>query len=198
MIERFNERYATGNIPWNINRPDMNLKDAVMSRPIHSCKTLEIGCGTGDNAIWLASQGFKVTAIDGSQLAIQKAMQKAIQMGISCDFELRDFMSEANDESPFGFVFDRGCFHGFDNAEDRSTFAKKVFDNLEDEGLWLSLIGSTDCDREGTGPPRRSANDIVVATEPYFEILALYTSFFDSDQEEAARCWVCLMQKRDF
>lgn len=196
MIERFNKRYESGDIPWNINRADMNLKDAVMSRPIHSCKTLEVGCGNGDNAIWLASQGFKVTAIDGSPLAIQTAIQKAIQTGISCKFKVEDFMTEVNVDSPFGFVFDRGCFHGLDTDEERKEYAKRVFESLEDEGLWLSLIGSTDCDREGEGPPRRSARDIVVAAEPYFEILALYTSFFDTDQEIPARIWVCLMQKR--
>lgn len=197
MIERFNKRYESGDLPWNINRPDANMKDAVMSRPIHSCKTLEVGCGTGDNALWLASQGFDVTAIDGSPLAIQMALQKVVQSGISCDFRVADFMNEKISDTPYGFIFDRGCFHGFDLDSERSEYAKNVYQYLDQDGLWLSLIGSSDCTREGEGPPQRSAKDIIIAVEPYFEILALYTSFFDSDQETPARIWVCLMRRRD-
>jgi methyl halide transferase len=98
---------------------------------------------------------------------------------------------------PFGFVFDRGCFHTFDSGKERKRFAKNVSANLVKDGLWLSLTGSADERREGPGPPQRTANDIVAAVESYFEILSLTSRHFDSISKHPPRCWVCLMQKRD-
>ena len=64
---RWEERYRTGSIPWNIGKPDVNLIEIVTKRPILSCKALDIGCGTGDDAVWLAEQGFEVTGTDVSR-----------------------------------------------------------------------------------------------------------------------------------
>ena len=61
---------------------------------------------------------------------------------------------------------------------------------------WLSLIGSTDGPPRDTGPPRRSAIDIAVAFEAWFEILYLRATHFDSDLAEAPATWLCYMRKR--
>ena len=97
---------------------------------------------------------------------------------------------------PFGFVFDRGCFHSFDSDQDRSNFAEKAASHLEKNGFWLSLIGNADEVRDGHGPPRCTAKDIVIAVEPYFEILSLATGFFEAKQSTPPRAWICFMQKR--
>ena len=107
-----------------------------------------------------------------------------------------DFIIDRIEGAPFGFVFDRGCFHTFDSDEERKKFAENVAACLEKNGLWLSLIGSADEQRQGPGPPQRTANDIVVAVEPYFEILSLASSHFGSNRQNPPKCWVCLMQKR--
>ena len=49
--DRFKERYKSGNTPWDIGQPDFNLLEVVTGEPIQSCKAIDIGCGTGDNAI---------------------------------------------------------------------------------------------------------------------------------------------------
>jgi 2-polyprenyl-3-methyl-5-hydroxy-6-metoxy-1,4-benzoquinol methylase len=74
---RFKERYKTGDTPWDIGKPDSNLTQTVTTTPIKACKALEIGCGTGDNAIWLSQQNFDVVGIDASEIAIEKAKEKA-------------------------------------------------------------------------------------------------------------------------
>ena len=53
-------------------------------------RALEIGCGTGGNAIWLAEKGWKVTAVDYSDVAIGKARQRAKERGVSPDFVVAD------------------------------------------------------------------------------------------------------------
>jgi SAM-dependent methyltransferase len=195
--KRFKERYKTGNIPWDIGKPDFNLIETVTKIPIESCKALDIGCGTGDNSIWLAQKQFQITGTDVSEIAIEKAKEKALKNNAKCTFLVVDFFKSRIEGAPFGFVFDRGCFHTFDSNKERKKFAKNVASNLEKNGLWLSLIGSADERRQGPGPPQRTANDIVAAVEPYFEILSLFSSHFDSNRQNPPKCWVCLMQKRD-
>jgi methyl halide transferase len=195
--KRFKERYKTGNIPWDIGKPDFNLIETVTKIPIESCKALDIGCGTGDNSIWLAQKQFQVTGTDVSEVAIETAKEKALKNNVKCTFLVVDFFKDRIEGAPFGFVFDRGCFHTFDSNKERKKFAKNVASNLDKNGLWLSLIGSADERRQGPGPPQRTANDIVAAVGPYFEILSLFSSHFDSNRQNPPKCWVCLMQKRD-
>ena len=64
---RFKQRYKSGDTPWDIGKPDFNLIQTVAATPVKPCKALEIGCGTGDNAIWLSQQNFQVVGIDASE-----------------------------------------------------------------------------------------------------------------------------------
>jgi len=193
---RFIEHYKSGYMPWDHNEADNNLVDMVEVWPMEPCKTLEIGCGTGTDAIWLAEQGFDVTACDLSEIAIGLAKEKLVGKDVQCKFRVLDFMNEKIETAPFKLVFDRGFFHSFDSEKKRKKFAKRVAKNLTDDGLWLTLVGSKDRPLAETGPPRRSALDIISAAEPYFRILSLNASYFGGDRPDPARNWVCMMQKR--
>jgi hypothetical protein len=107
-----------------------------------------------------------------------------------------DFLTGKIAGAPFGLAFDRGCFHSFHSDEERQKFAANVAAHLEKEGLWLTLVGSADEPRQGPGPPRRTARDIINAVEPSFEILSLVSGHFGSNRPDPPRCWVCLMRKR--
>ncbi|MFC1634209.1 class I SAM-dependent methyltransferase [Planctomycetota bacterium] len=194
--ERYRERYTSGDTPWDVGRPDFNLIDVVTQKPVLSCKVLEIGCGTGDNSIWLAQNRFQVIGTDTSDVAIKKAKEKASHANVECDFRRVDFLKNTLEEAPFGFVFDRGCFHSFDSENDRRRFAQNVAAHLKEASLWLTLVGNADEPRQGPGPPQRTAGKIVLAVEPYFEILSLQSSTFESNRPNPPRAWRCLMQKR--
>lgn len=194
--DRFRESYESGDTPWDVGRPDFNLIEVVTQRPVDACKVLEVGCGTGDNAIWLARNRFKVVGVDASEIAIDKAMAKADDANVNCDFFHADFLRSEIQGAPFGFIFDRGCFHSFDSGDDRKRFAQKAAELLEEEGLWLTIVGNADEHRERHGPPQRSAGDIVSAVESFFEILILQSSRFESNRPDPSRAWRCLMQKR--
>ena len=191
------ERYRAGHTPWNTGRPDFNLTKMVTERPIPECKALEIGCGTGDNAMWLARSNFSVTATDISEMAIQQAKDKATAEGVECSFLVMDFMIKDIPGAPFQFVFDRGCFHSYRTGEERRSFAERVAQHLDTNGLWLSLIGSADGPAQEMGPPRLTARDVVGTVEPFLEVIFLASGHFDADRAEPPRAWVCLAQKRD-
>jgi hypothetical protein len=96
-------------------------------------------------------------------------------------------------EAPFHFVFDRGCFHVFDEEEERARFAARVAAILAPGGLWLSLIGSTEGPPREVGPPRRSVRDVARAIEPALEILELRGAEF---RDHGAMAWFCLARRR--
>lgn len=195
--KRYRERYNSGDTPWDVSQPDFNLIEVVTEKPILRCKVLDIGCGTGDNSIWLAQKRFQVIGTDISDIAIEKAKEKASKANAKCDFILVDFFKNKIEGAPFGFVFDRGCFHSFSAEDDRRRFAQNVAAHLEEAGLWLTIVGNADEDRQGPGPPQWAALDIVLAVESYFEILSLQSSHFGSYRSIPPRAWRCLMQKRD-
>jgi SAM-dependent methyltransferase len=194
--DHFREAYREGYTPWDIGKPDFNLVNAVATIPIAPCKALDIGCGTGDNAIWLAQQNSEVVGVDLSEIAIAKARENAAKANVTCTLVVKDILKSQVEGSPFGFAFDRGCFHTMASASERKTLAKQVNRHLAENGLWLSLIGNADEQRLGEGPPQRSAKDIVNAVEPHFEILSLVSGYFGSNRPDPPRAWVCLMRKR--
>jgi SAM-dependent methyltransferase len=197
--EEFEAHYRAKTTPWDLGRADFNLTDTVTKQPIESCRALDIGCGTGHNSIWLAQQGFQVTGVDVSETALQKAKENASKAKAECTFLSAVFLAHEIPGAPFGFIFDRGCWHLLDDRG-REKFAEKAAYYLEEGGLWLSIIGSADEPPRGpgplAGPPRHSAYDITVAVEPYFEILLLSASHFDSNHPKPPKAWACLMKKR--
>ncbi|MBN1515861.1 methyltransferase domain-containing protein [Candidatus Sumerlaeota bacterium] len=195
-VERWENRYREGNLPWDTGTPDEHLIDIVARHPIPPGRALEIGCGTGTNAIWLATQGFRVTALDISTEATAQARAKAKAAGAHCAFVACDFVRNPPEQDNFAFAFDRGCLHSFDAAWDRARFASNLAALMADDGLWLSLIGSTDGPPRDSGPPRRSALDVVAAIEPHFEILRLDAIFLRKDIDNPAQAWLCLSRKR--
>lgn len=194
--DHFRERYKSGDTPWDLGRPDFNLIEVVTQKPVPGCKALDIGCGTGDNSIWLAQNRFQVTGTDTSDIALEKAREKASKANVECDFILSDFLEDKIKAAPFGFIFDRGCLHSFSSGDDRKRFAQNVAKHLEEDGLWLTIVGNADEHRQGPGPPQRTARDIVLAVEPCFEILSLQSSHFGSNSPKPPRAWRCLLQKR--
>ena len=189
----WNESYASGELPWDTGEPEPLLVEFVASSRIRPTRTLEIGAGTGTNAIWLAERGFDVLGIDVAPLAAERATAKLEGRDLRCRFSSLDFLRSAPPEGPFDFAFDRGCFHVFDEPEERARFAARVAAALVPGGLWLSLIGSTEGPPREIGPPRRSAREVAIAVEPSLEIVELRAAEFRS---HGARAWFCLSRSR--
>jgi SAM-dependent methyltransferase len=194
MDKSFEERYQDGDLPWDHGMPDENLGQMVERFRILPCPVLDLGCGTGENALWLSGRGFDVTACDLSETAIRMAKEKEGMDAIG--FAVRDILQEPYPDASFGFIFDRGCFHCIEGEDPRSRFARLTAGMLGEDGLWLSLIGNADELGREEGPPQMTAAELTTCVEPFFEILALESGVFGSDQEVPPRAWICLMRKR--
>ncbi|MES2640319.1 MAG: class I SAM-dependent methyltransferase [Myxococcota bacterium] len=192
--EQWDGHYADGFLPWDTGLPEPLLVELVQGGGVPVGRVLEIGCGTGTNAVWLAQHGYDVVAVDISPLAVARARERAASAGVGLDVRAVDFLNEPLGAGLFDLVFDRGCFHVFDAAVDQDRFAARVASLLAPGGRWLSLVGSTEGPPRNMGPPRRSARDLVVAIEPHLEILEI-RSVVDSPGT-GVRMWSCLSGRR--
>jgi SAM-dependent methyltransferase len=189
----WNESYASGQLPWDTGEPEPLLVEFLTSGAIAPSPALEIGAGTGTNAIWMAEHGFDVLGVDVAPVAVERANAKVGGRTLRCRFAALDFLAAPAPGGPFQFVFDRGCFHVFDEPGERQRFAAHVAAVLAPNGLWLSLIGSTEGPPREVGPPRRSARDIALAIEPALEIVELRSAEF---RGHGANAWFCLSRQR--
>src|SRR5689334_6351618 len=111
-VIRWDERYEKGDTPWETGQPSSELQRIVAEAPVSPCRVLELGCGTGASAVWLAQQGFDVAAFDLSPRAIERARQRADAAGVTVHFQVADVLNPPPElAGPFAFFFDRGCYH---------------------------------------------------------------------------------------
>jgi len=192
----WDDRYRTGNLPWDRTTACEHLAWAIAAFAVAPGKAVDIGCGTGTNAIWLAQHGFEATGVDISARAVEMARAKAADAGGDCTFAAVDFLHEAVGGGPFSLAFDRGCFHSVGPGDERAAFACGVARLLEPGGLWLSVSGSTDAPPRDGGPPQVSAREITEAVEEHFEILLLQAEHLRNDAGETLPAWRCVMRRR--
>ncbi len=88
--EEIYSRHNLTEIPWHSDKPDRELIDLIENKKIKPYSVLDVGCGAGTDAIYLASKGCKVTAIDVSHEAIRIAWERAEKAGVEINF-IKDF-----------------------------------------------------------------------------------------------------------
>ncbi len=192
----WDKRYDENDLPWDSGMPDTALINLVTSWPNTPGKVLDIGCGTGTNAVWLAEQGAEVTGLDISTSAIALAEQRRAEHGVNCRLMAEDFLTCSLEPDSFDLIFDRGCFHCI-SEENQRRYVEKAATCLQPDGLWFSLIGNKDQENNGEGPPRMTAAEICSLVEPAFEILSLKSALQISNKlPQPLRFWHCLMQMR--
>jgi SAM-dependent methyltransferase len=107
MYERGGARWDTGITPPEVVTV-VEGSDALA--PGHA---LDLGCGTGTNAIYLAQHGWTVVGVDFSSLAISSARRKADwTSGVSFLEGDVTRLGELGVDGPFDLVLDIGCYHG--------------------------------------------------------------------------------------
>ena len=98
-------------MPWNAGAPDPDLVRLVSEGRIPRGQALDLGTGTGHDAVYLIEQGFDVIAIDISPTAIHLARENASNHGLFAFFQRGDIRAIPVEDRWVDFANDRGCFH---------------------------------------------------------------------------------------
>ena len=133
--------YRVGFTPWDTGRVPPELSQLIEGPgALPAGRTLDLGCGTGTQSVYMARSGWEVTAIDAVPRPLSKARARAEAAGVNVDWILGDVARLGRlDLTPgFTLVFDRGCFHGLDDAQ-RSACADTVT-NLAAPGATLLMM----------------------------------------------------------
>lgn len=154
--------------PWDSDEPSRHLVDLIDRGILKPCRALDICCGKGTEAVYLAENGFMVSGIDISTEAIKLAREKAKSVNVDVDFRVGDVLQMPFKDDIFEFVNDKGCFHVFD-PEDRKRFAIEVSRVIREGGRYLMRCF---CDKQpGDYGPYRISREIITNTFSHlFEI----------------------------
>jgi SAM-dependent methyltransferase len=186
-MERIYRDLPSERIPWNLEEPPELLVELVQSGEIRPCDAVDIGCGAGNYAVWLAGQGFQVTGVDISPAALELARQLAHDSGVRCDFvELDPTQGAGPYESAFDFGYDWEVLHHV-FPEMRGSYVNSVHRMLRPGAMHLSVCFS-DRDRGfgGSGKYREtplgttlyfsSEEEVETVFAPRFRVLELDTT----------------------
>jgi len=100
-------------------------------------KVLDIGCGMGRNANWLAQKGFSVSGVDISQVAVKEASQRAQKLGLSINYQTADVSKSLPfADTSFDFVIDI-VTNQLLSLDDLKSYKEEILRILEPEGKFL-------------------------------------------------------------
>ena len=140
--------YHDGPAPWDIGRPQPAIV-RLASEGGFAGAVLDAGCGTGENALHVASLGLSVLGVDVAETALARARAKADDRGIEVEFAAADAFQLEGLGRRFETVLDCGLFHTFDGDE-RPAYVASVASVTEHDGT-LYVLCFSDAGPE-TGP----------------------------------------------
>lgn len=150
--ERFLERYEAGRVPWDDPLPPPEIES--LAAGLAPGRALDLGCGFGRTAIYLAQRGWSVDGVDFIPAAIEEARQRAAAAGVGqrVRFHAASVDKLGFLDPPYDLAVDVGCMHSF-SEEMLRIYRAELVRLLRHGGryvLFAHLRGeSADADEEG-------------------------------------------------
>ena len=195
--QNFESAYA-GQAPWDIPKAQRVFVDAADQI---TGSILDAGCGTGENALFFASRGHKVTGIDFLEEPIRRAKEKAAERIRSVNFLVMDALAIKEIHELFDSVIDCGLFHVFSD-EDRRRYVEGLATILKPGGK-LFLLCFSDEEPGTQGPRRVSAKELHDAFTEDWEIESIQATRFEvvpnlkdiSFSEGGPKAWFAVVRR---
>ncbi len=146
--EAWNARYKEAELVWG-SAPNRFVAAELAALP--TGRALDLACGEGRNAIWLAEQGWHVTGIDYSDVAIDRARRLAAGRGVDVSLEIGDVLVAPIDEAAFDLVL---LAYLQLSADERSAVLRRAAAALRPGGTFLLVGHDLRNHAEGHGGPK--------------------------------------------
>jgi SAM-dependent methyltransferase len=156
--------YHGGQAPWDIGRPQPALL-RLAGTGAFAGEVLDAGCGTGENALHLASLGLHVLGVDVAETAVSIAREKAAARHLEADFVVADALHLDRLDRVFDTVLDCGLFHSLEGDE-RVDYVTSLA-SVTKRGASLSVLCFSDAGpADARGPHPVSEAELRAAFEP--------------------------------
>ncbi|HVW43152.1 MAG TPA: class I SAM-dependent methyltransferase [Amycolatopsis sp.] len=149
--------YHDGPAPWDLGRPQPAI---VRVASAFTGAVLDAGCGTGENALHVASLGLPVVGVDVAGTAVASARAKAADRGLDVEFAVADALRLERLGRRFDTVLDCGLFHTFDRDERAGYVASLA--SVTESGATLYVLCFSD-EGPDTGPHPVGADELRAA-----------------------------------
>jgi len=155
--DRFDQYYQAGNAPWEIDQVQPELRALAEAEAIVG-DVLDMGCGSGENSVYLAERGHMLWGIDISPVAIAKAQAKAKERHVDATFITGSALELEVLGEGFHTVIDFAMFHVLDDAQ-RQIYLKGLHHVMFPNSR-LYLLCFSELEPEGWGPRRVQKSEI--------------------------------------
>ena len=183
-------RIYKSNPPWDIGRPQKAFKRLSKELKVNG-RMLDVGCGTGENALMFAKLGFDIIGIDYVNYAINEAIDKAKKRGINAKFYTMNALELTNFGQKFDIVIDSGLFHTFSNSE-RILFRTSLSNVLAVNGTYYILCFSN-IEPPGFGPRRIHKEELYDTFKDNWNVISIKPEIFESTFGDA-HAWFAKIQ----
>jgi len=187
--------YHDGPAPWEIGHPQPAIV-RLASTGAFSGAVLDAGCGSGDNALHVASLGVSVLGVDVAETALAAARAKAADRGIEIDFATADALHLADLGRRFDFVLDCGLFHALDGDE-RSAYVDGLAAVTAPGGTVYVLCFSDDGPNPGPHPVSQADLRAAFAAGADWEVVAIEPDHVETRFHDApgAPAWLATIHR---
>jgi cyclopropane fatty-acyl-phospholipid synthase-like methyltransferase len=183
-------RYLFKKTPWDTGITPPEIVAMMDSGKVLTGRALDLGCGTGTNAVFLAQRGFAVTAIDVSRRAIALAKRRArsTRLADRVRFECGDvtLMRRWAPEGSIDFACDIGCFHNL-KTEARRRYVSALTSVLKAGAIYMLYAFEPQADRRGVG-----LDEIATLFDPAYRLDVLRRG---SDRAGRGSAWYTLIKR---
>lgn len=197
LMERWDAPYRRDRLPgWDVGRPCSHLVKAVEDKTFKPGRAIVFGCGSGTNAIYLASKGFDVTGVDVSPTALAIAAEKAHKADVEVDWMLADVVALPKLQL-YDLIFDRGCYHHICQYD--SPGYVETLRQLSRAGTGAMILAGSPADGNNGGPPRIKEETIRKDFSKLFDFNWLRNIHFDSRNPDAkgSSAWSIHLRRKD-
>jgi SAM-dependent methyltransferase len=194
VARNWDSAYTGAPAPWDIGRPQPIVESIADAGGFRS-RVLDVGCGSGENALYLASRGLDVVGVDWSGRAIEIARGKAATRASSARFVVGDATALPSAVSgTFESAVDSGCFHTFDD-DGRRRYVRSVGDVLA-PGATLHLLCFSEHEPGDWGPRRVTQAEIREAFDDGWLVAAIEPfRFATRPGPDGARAWHATIER---
>ena len=131
--------FSKGDVPWDISRPHPALVNLVETKRIVPGRVFEPGPGLGHDTVYLASNGFRVTALDISKRAVSMLRKRTEKLRLDVDLIVGDVLRDGPTEGEFDYVFERSVLQTLPPTQ-RIPYILRLAENLKLKGEYIGII----------------------------------------------------------